>query len=64
MRRMEGPTVGDFVPTPRLRWAPRKPPGPKRVLEQWWAPSMPDFMRGARDTDGQWREVPVAESPP
>jgi hypothetical protein len=51
----------DLAPTPRLRWVERPAPrfkAPKatvRVLQQWWAPDVPSFMRD--DRIGEWREV-------
>ena len=56
----------NYAPTSKLRFIERRPPddpvdgpagGPARkILQQWWAPDMPAYMRGS---DGEWRDVPV-----
>jgi hypothetical protein len=54
--------------TPRLRWVDR-PCGSAaddnavmRVLEQWWGPDLPGYMRD--DSVGEWRDVPVVGGVP
>jgi hypothetical protein len=45
-----------YVATERLRWVKR---GKGRVvLEQWWAPDVPAYMRSG---EGEWREVEVVD---
>jgi hypothetical protein len=48
-------------PTARLRWVER-PAGSAlddnatmQVLQQWWAPAVPAYMRNP--IDGEWRDV-------
>jgi hypothetical protein len=56
----------DWAPTPRLRWVERplwadatKSVGSMvRVLQQWWAPDVDKYMRGA---EGEWRDVGFEE---
>ena len=57
-------------PTARLRWVekpvpdyPGAPSGTvKSVLQQWWAPAVPAYMRNP--IDGEWRDVETgAEAP-
>ena len=54
----------DWQPTERLRWVERKmwadPALPKksrteRVLQQWFAPGIPQYMRTVNV--GEWRDV-------
>lgn len=55
----------DWKPTPRLRWTlrtttvqddPTRPAYTTRILQQWYAPDVPAYMRGS---EGEWRDVPV-----
>ena len=46
-------------PTPRLRWIERRG---ERVLQQWWAPPMPGYLRD--DSVGEWRDVPFGVEAP
>ncbi len=32
----------------------------QRVLQQWYAPDMPKYMRGS---EGEWRDVPLVTVP-
>jgi hypothetical protein len=51
--------------TPRLRWVDRPTAGdPIRtvVLQQWWGPDLPGYMRD--DSVGEWRDVPVVGGAP
>jgi hypothetical protein len=47
-----------YAPTAFLRFVTRKPPGPTRILQQWWAENAPDYMRSHA---GEWRDVPMVE---
>lgn len=59
--------MSNLAPTAKLRWVmrTRNPKDPKiiresnRILQQWWAPNVPDFMR--RTGEGEWRDVEVAD---
>jgi hypothetical protein len=50
----------DFAPTTKLRFIEKESSLDAenaqtiRVLQQWWAPDVPEFMRGR---DGEWRDV-------
>ena len=50
----------DFAPTSKLRFVERETSldaenaQTMRVLQQWWAPDLPAFMRGG---EGEWRDV-------
>lgn len=47
-----------YVPTPRLRFVYRDTLSEGlRVLQQWFAPDMPGYMRDPKV--GEWRDVPV-----
>lgn len=51
-----------LVATPTLRIVKRTVaenpvPWTRDVLQQWWAPDVPGFMRS--DNEGEWRDVPV-----
>jgi len=57
-----------YKPTMHLRWVERPMqdgevyavPRTMRVLQQWWAPPMPDYMQSS---EGEWRDVPLVEAP-
>jgi hypothetical protein len=61
-------------PTARLRWVERAPAGggvvideakyleSLRVLQQWWAPAVPAYMRNP--IDGEWRDVETGVEAP
>lgn len=54
--------MNEFVPTAALRFIERKVPVADgsgisiKVLQQWHAPDLPKYMRGA---EGEWRDVPL-----
>ena len=63
---------GEMAPTAKLRFVERRPPSdpvdgpaggpPRRILQQWWAPSVPSYM--VDPSQGQWVDVPLGiESP-
>jgi hypothetical protein len=58
--------MSDFklIPTVRLRFIERPSSDPSRpsgastkILQQWFAPDMPGYMRDA--AKGEWRDVPL-----
>jgi hypothetical protein len=54
-------------PTARLRWVehamgPSFTGTPPRVLQQWWAPAVPAYMRNP--IDGEWRDVETSVGEP
>lgn len=55
----------DWVPTARLRFVLRQRAEPDAtmimatILQQWFAPDVPGYMR--RDAEGEWRDVIVEQ---
>jgi len=65
---MTSRTMADnFVPTAGLRFVLRDVRIGEdlvrntRILQQWWAPEVPRYMRGP---DGEWRDVELVDAPP
>lgn len=61
--------MSDLAPTTRLRFErravndiPELPAHVRFVLQQWWAPNVPGYMRS--ESVGEWRDVPVVEAAP
>lgn len=56
---------GSWQPTTRLRFvmytSPLGTTPPQKILQQWWAPDMPGYMRDP--LVGEWRDVPVSDDP-
>jgi hypothetical protein len=52
-------------PTPRLRWVERAAGSAlddnatMHVLQQWWAPQMPAYMRDPNV--GEWKDIELAQ---
>ncbi len=55
-----------YEATPRLRFVERLPPpeyvevgltNKHRILQQWFAPPMPSYMRDPKV--GEWRDIPL-----
>ena len=59
---------GEMAPTARLRFVERRAPSdhtdgpPRRILQQWWAPSVPSYM--VDPSQGQWVDVPMGVEAP
>ncbi len=55
-----------YEATPRLRFVERaiegETPRMYRILQQWFAPPMPSYMRDPKV--GEWRDVPLEISEP
>jgi hypothetical protein len=50
---------GKLAPTAKLRFLDRASGATMRevVLQQWWAPDVPSYMRD--ESQGEWRDVQV-----
>jgi hypothetical protein len=59
-------TTTELAPTARLRFIEREGltglETPARILQQWFAPDMPGYMRDPNV--GEWRDVPVGIEAP